>query len=76
MTLGREDLLTGKSVRITAEPSQRVSGYIAFARGPSEIIKVVIFVQGQRFKGYVSASDLKLLLSRKTGKVVIHRKVV
>lgn len=70
MTLGREDLIT-KGARYQSLPYNRLSGYIASTPHP-KVLKVVVFITGQRFKGYIELSEVQQLTDKQIGKLTIH----
>jgi len=72
MTLGREDLITGKVPHPQALPFNRLSGYIA-TTPHSKVLKVVVFISGQRFKGYVKLYEIQKLADKQIGKLTIHK---
>jgi len=72
MALGREDLITGKVPHPKGLPFNQMSGYMASTTHP-KVLKVVVFISGQRYKGYVKLYQLQQLTDKQIGKVIIHR---
>ena len=72
LTLGRDDLLTEKHGRKSL-PFMPINGYVAFAGNSPNVLKIVVFFEGMRLKGYLPLCDLRRLIEEK-GSVTIHRK--
>lgn len=71
MTLGREDLITGKIPHPQGLPYNPLSGYMATTPHPN-VLKIVVFIAGQRFKGYVKLYEVQKLTDKQIGKLTIH----
>ena len=72
MSLGREDLLAKRIKRSHAD-TYKVGGYVARVGSRNDVLKVVLFIEGSRYKGYIHLADLIQLTKGATGKVVVHR---
>lgn len=73
MTLGREDLLKGKSGFRLHENTLLSSGYVGCSVSDASVLTVVLFYGDVRLKGYLSRRELEIFLEGRASKAVISK---